>query len=376
MIKFDVARNWTVLVPPGLTTAQSAGADLRRVLALLRARAGSGLKEPPVQDSSAPIDSSVPVIVLNGEPNSAANGFSWRLGIDRIEIYGASERGLCNGIYDFLAALGVNWPKPGEEILPEPHPAHPPEYPLRAASAYQGTVKESDKWRRLVITGATPLSQWEGFLIWAVRSRIDALVLPFVGKPSFFARLTGKYSRVRENLFNLAKQYALPIEIGGWELNYLVPRRYFFTKKDIFRMEEGKRVRDHNFCPTDPNTIALLRTEARRRFSEYPDTLIFHLWPERNAEHLWCSCPSCRAFSREEQNRIAVNTAADVLAKINPEAKISYYENTMYDSTWYASTEESGDNPNKVGSRPNMFKLRLLPGQEGAEKAGIFLAGS
>jgi hypothetical protein len=351
-------------VPPGLTAAQLAGADLRRILALLRAQAGSGLKEPPLQDSTAPIDSSVPVIVLNvnGESNSAANGFSWRFGIDRIEIYGASERGLCNGVYDFLAALGVNWPKPGEEILPKPHPAM--ECPLRAASAYQGTAKESGKWRRLVITGATPLSRREDFLIWAVRNRIDALVLPFTEKPSFLAGLTGKYGRVRERLFNLAKQYALPVEIGGWELDRLAAGRRFFTKKDVFRMEGGKRVRDHNFCPTNPDTIALLKTGAGRLFGEYPDTLIFHLWPGRNAEHLWCSCPSCRAFSREEQNRIAVNTAADVLVEINPDAKISYYENT----------EEYGGNPNEVSPRPNMFKLRLLPGQEGAEKAGIFLA--
>jgi hypothetical protein len=366
MIKFDVARNWTVLAPSGLGVAQSAGADLRRILALLRARAGLNLKEPPMQDSTAPIDSSIPIIVLSGKTNSTANGFSWRLGIDRIEICGASERGLCNGIYDFLAALGVNWPKPGEEILPKPHPDHPPEYPLRTANAYQGTVKEPDKWRRLVITGASPLSRREDFLIWAVRSRIDALVLPFVEKPPLLAGLTGKYNRIQENLLNLAKQYALPIEIGGWDLNCLVPRRYFFIKKDIFRMEGGKRTRDHNFCPMNPDTIALLKTEARRHFSEHPDVLIFHLWPDRNAEHLWCSCPSCRAFSREEQNRIAVNTAADVLMEINPEARISYYENTG----------ESGDNPNEVSPRPNMFRLRLLPGQEGAEKAGLFLAGA
>jgi hypothetical protein len=366
MIKFDVNRNWIILVPPGMAAAQLAGADLRRILALLRAQTGSDLKEPPMRDSTAAIDGSVPVIVLNGEPNSTANGFSWRLGIDRVEIYGASERGLCNGIYDFLAALGVNWPKPGEEILPKPHPDHPPEYPLRAASAYQGTVKEPDKWKRLVITGAVSLSRREDFLVWAVRSRrIDALVLPFAERPPFLAGLTGRYSRIQNNLLNLAKRYALSIEIGGWELSCLAPRRYFFTKKDIFRMEEGKRVGNHNFCPTNPDTIALLKTEARRLFSEYPDVLIFHLWPDRGAEHLWCSCPSCRAFSREEQNRIAVNTAADVLAAINPEAKISYYE----------STGESGDNPNDVSPRPNMFRLRLLPGQEGAEKAGLFLAG-
>ncbi|MDR1352248.1 MAG: DUF4838 domain-containing protein [Treponema sp.] len=368
MIKFDVSRKWTVLVPSGLDAVQPAGADLRRILGLFRAQAGLSLKEPPVQDSSAPIDSSIPIIALNGEPGSSANGFSWRFGIDRIEICGASERGLCNGIYDFLAALGVSWPKPGQEILPKPRPDHPAEYPLRAASAYQSTAKDPGRLRRLVFTGETPLPRREEFLVWAARNRIDALVLPFTEKPRFPfpVGLGGKPGRARESLLGLAKQYALSVEIGGWGLGRMISRR-LFIKKDIFRMEGGKRIRNYNFCPTNPDTIALLRTEARKRFGEYPDTLVFHLWPDRNAEHLWCSCPSCRAFSREEQNRIAVNTAADVLTETSPEAKISYYEN-------YENTGDPGANPNEVSPRPNMFRLRFLPGQEGAEKAGIFLA--
>jgi hypothetical protein len=364
MIKFDVAKNWTILVPFGLKAACRTAADLGRVLSLLRARAGLRAEEPPAQDSSAPVDVSVPIIALNGEYDRTANGFSWRAGIDRVEIYGASERGLCNGIYDFLAALGVNWPEPGAEVLPEPHPDHPPEYPLRAGSAYRATVKEPDKKRRLVITGETPPSRQTDFLLWAVHNGIDALVLPLAEKPSFFARLTGKYRRVREKLFSLAKQYALPVEIGGWELSLLVPRRYFLVKKDIFRMEGGKRTRKYNFCPTNPDTIALIKAEARHRFGNYPDISVFHLWPDRNAEHVWCSCPSCRAFSREEQNRIAVNTAAGILAEINAGALISYYENTG----------DSAANPVEIGVRPNMFRLPLLPGQEGAEKAGLFLA--
>jgi hypothetical protein len=367
MVKFDVARDWVILVPSGLPSAQLAGADLGRILALLRAQAGSSLGEPPLRDASAPVDSSVPVIALNGEPNSAAGSFSWRLGIDRIEIYGASERGLCSGVYDFLAALDVNWPKPGEEILPRPPQNRSSEYPLRSASAYHSAAGGAGKGRRLLIAGETAPGRREDALVWAVRNRVDALVLPLAEKPPFFAGLTGKYRRVRENLLNLAKQYALPVEIGGWELSCLVPRRRFAANREIFRMEGGKRVKDHNFCPTNPDTIALLRTEARRRFSEYPDVSVFHLWPDRGAEHSWCSCPSCRAFSREEQNRIAVNTAADVLAEINPEARISYCENA-------GGRDPGGVSPSELGARPNMFKLRLLPGPEEAEKAGLFLA--
>jgi hypothetical protein len=352
MIKFDVTRNWTILVPDGLTAAPLISADLARILGLLRSQAGSRLEEPPRRNADAPIDSDVPIIVLNGERKPSANGFSWRFGIDRVEIYGASERGLCNGVYDFLAALGIGWPKPDQEILPKPYPDHPLEYPLKTASGYQGTVQDPGKLRRLVITGKTPPKKWEECLIWAVRNRLDAVVLPLAEKPPFFARTTGTYRRRRESLLNLARQYALSVEIGGRDLSLLVPRRYFFIKNEMFRMEGGTRLPDHHFCPTNPDTIALLMAEARRHFGIYPKTAIFHLWPDAGAEQSWCSCPTCRAFSREEQNRIAVNAAADVLAEISPEARLSYYE----------EAEDTGDaNPSEVSIRPNMFKLSVLP---------------
>jgi hypothetical protein len=309
------------------------------------------------------VDSQIPVIVLNAEQGAASNGFSWRFGIGRIEIFAASERGLCNGIYDFLAALGVKWPKSGGETLPPPHPDHPLEYPLKSASAYQPSVKDPAQRRRLVITRETPLKNRGALVIWAARNGIDALALPLWERQSI-GRSAGKIRGNRESLMNLAKQYAMHVEAGGWDLAGLVPRRNFFFRREVFRMDEGKRIKQYNFCPTNPDTIGILKEEARRRFQYWigAKTEIFHLWPDRGAEHTWCSCPSCRAFSREEQNRIAVNTAADILAEINPEAAISYYENT-----------ESA-NPADVSPRPNMFILQLLPGDEGAEKTGLFLA--
>jgi hypothetical protein len=51
---------------------------------------------------------------------------------------------------------------------------------------------------------------------------------------------------------------------------------------------------------------------------------IFHLMTDN--ENLWCSCPACRAFSLGEQYLIAVNTAADALASVFPDALLSYRE--------------------------------------------------
>ena len=74
---------------------------------------------------------------------------------------------------------------------------------------------------------------------------------------------------------------------------------------------------------------------------------VFHLWPDKGAETTWCSCPSCRAFTPPEQNRIAVNASADVLSTVNPGAIITYYE----------KPEEGG----KIPMRKNLLKMERLP---------------
>jgi len=53
---------------------------------------------------------------------------------------------------------------------------------------------------------------------------------------------------------------------------------------------------------------------------------VFNLLPDKGNENSWCACPACRAFSPSEQNIIAVNTAADVLLKLDPDALIIYHD--------------------------------------------------
>jgi len=50
------------------------------------------------------------------------------------------------------------------------------------------------------------------------------------------------------------------------------------------------------------------------------------LLPDEGHETTWCQCPACRAFRPAEQYLIAVNTAADVLAKMDPQARLYYVD--------------------------------------------------
>jgi len=128
----------------------------------------------------------------------------------------------------------------------------------------------------------------------------------------------------------LAKQQSLFIEAGGCDFSLLLPRRLFMFHRDLFRMEEGRRKADHHFCPTNPKTTALIAERARvlfvRAMREMTVPRIFNLLPDKGNENSWCACPACRAFSPSEQNIIAVNTAADVLLKLDPDALIVYHD--------------------------------------------------
>lgn len=341
---FDVSKDWVILVPPGIPAAQKAAGDLSRCIGALRKKAGLKCDQPALAGASgaAPPETEA-VIVLSAETNGPEkNGFIWRSGEWRVEIYGESARGLCNGIYDFLAALGIQWPAPDREILPDAGRA---ELPLEPSGVYQpsrfeGGGCEKAPWRRFLVheknAALGSKKKREALAAWAARNKYDVLVFPL--------KLVCRRSAA---LVQLAGEYALIAEAGGRELSVLVPRGLFFFHKELFRMEEGKRRKKVNFCPTNPDSLRVIRAEGGKIFRAAGGIKVFHLWPDRDDENAWCACPTCRAFTPAEQYRIAVNAAADILAETNPGAKISIHE----------KEGEGGGIP----LRPNLFRMEELP---------------
>jgi hypothetical protein len=342
---------------------KKAAEDLSRYIGLLaRLNEGAALKAPALLDAHSPLPADiVHTIVLNSEgAGPQRNGFSWRAGSERIEIFGESARGLCNGIYSFLAALGIGWPDPGQEILPSPQVANLRVFTLSNGagvdegvfepSNYKGTDLAAAPWRRFVAAGAKEvkaiLKNSEVFVAWAARRRYDAIIFPLA---TFASRSAAKkLNELRE----IAAGYGIAVEAGGRDLSSLLPRSSFFLHRDFFRMEGGQRKSDHHFCPTNPATIAAVKKTTEKLFRAAGDVRVFHLWPDRGANTTWCSCPTCRAFTAAEQNRIAVNVAADVLAELNAEERSGDTRITFF--------EKPGDGGNIV-LRENLFRLERLP---------------
>jgi hypothetical protein len=196
--------------------------------------------------------------------------------------------------------------------------------------------------KRLFIDKKTGAKERLNIVKFAVENKCDTLVFSLDDK--FFKSRNRNLKYIK-----LIKQHSLFIEAGGRDFSLLLPKRLFMFHRDLFRMEEGKRKAVHHFCPTNPETTAIVAKRARALFAravrEVTVPRIFHLLPDKGHENTWCACPACRAFSPAEQDIIAVNTAADALAKIDPEARLSYHD---------FGTEPESEG---IAPRKNMFRL-------------------
>lgn len=196
---------------------------------------------------------------------------------------------------------------------------------------------------------------------WAASHGFTALILYPADEQFTLEWMGDQVSGRRKKLIEMAQQYHLQVEEGGFCLSRFVPRRLFMNNRDLFRMTEGRRVADVNFCPTNPETLQIVATQARRFFQRRSGHQVFHLWPDRGPDEGWCSCPSCRAFSPYEQSLIAISSLADTLAEIGSTAWLSYLVPDGAEST--------------LMCRPNMFPLPYPQGGPVADRDGWAIAG-
>jgi hypothetical protein len=347
-VEFDSTLDWTIIAPRGPRwtggPAESAADELALWIGRLRAAAGRPAPASAVLagDADAPAgDRPVFVLDLSGH-GDGFEGYSWRAGPDRIELYGDSPKGLLNAVYDFLDALGWRWPAPGDDRLIAAPGAAPERWPLARPGLYArtppaplGLALDADAYKRFGPAWAE----------WAARNRLSALFLRAeIGAAAFDSPLD-RVLRRRRGLEETAARYGVALELGGRCLSKLLPRRLFYRDKELFRMSAGRRSADRNFCPTNPGTVELIRDQARQRFKPYPAVAVFHVWPDpaeaagsgasggsggaatgsgaSGGRSAWCACPACRAFTPDEQALIALNAVADALAAVAPEARLS-----------------------------------------------------
>ena len=127
------------------------------------------------------------------------------------------------------------------------------------------------------------------------------------------------------SLLDYAAERGLEIEYEMHAASYLLPRELFLEHPGYFRMDEnGVRVPDFDFCPSNEEGLALVAAHAVDLAHRlYRSRHAYYFWMDDGRNHA-CHCPKCRRFSASEQQLIALNRILQELKKTIPDAKMAH----------------------------------------------------
>ncbi|MHA1168352.1 MAG: DUF4838 domain-containing protein, partial [Candidatus Hodarchaeales archaeon] len=187
----------------------------------------------------------------------------------------------------------------------------------------------------------------EEWITWGAKNKLNTLFVHVTAdKPALGAATEEQCQSKKAHALDSAEKYGVIIEHGGHGLSHFVPRKEFKKSPELFRFDGEKRTKDHNFCPNNTKDSELFRKRAREHFLSHPRVDVFHVYPDDIPGGGWCQCDQCKDYSPSEQQLMAINTAAEELEKVNPEASLVHIA--------YHDTEEV---PEKVIPRNNVSLL-------------------
>ncbi|MBN1348310.1 DUF4838 domain-containing protein [candidate division KSB1 bacterium] len=152
------------------------------------------------------------------------------------------------------------------------------------------------------------------------------------------------YAKLRFNLCNpldpqLAEKLGLRIEVGGHDLDQLLPPTLFSEYPQMYRMAQpedffGQRINDYNFCVTHPKARQLIQENYREKLKPLLEKGVYawHTWQEDLPAGGWCYCPTCRSFTAADQAMLSMRMLADVIRedKLPMRVPMLAYHDTMF----------------------------------------------
>ena len=309
MPSIDFSSPWSIACASEHPTALLAVSELQGALERLT---GSQFPAGAVPGAAGPV-------LSLGHQSLDSDSFTWSARPERIDLYGDSPRGLLYAVYSLLEALGFRWIAPGPSgerfapgtsfNLPTGRQVECPALPGRCLIlGHQAFLKDVEDWT-----------------VWAARNRLNTLFIHVIDEPlTLGAAPLSRWRAMRAKALPLARERGMTIELGGHGLAALLPRRLFRQMPEAFRFHAGKRRPDHNFCPSSPAALQVIRENAAAYFRAYPEADVYHLWPDDIVGGGWCECASCRGYSASEQALLATNAVAEALETVHPGAQIAF----------------------------------------------------
>ena len=309
MATLDLSRGWRIVSASADPVAACATSELDETLTRI---AGGPF---PVGDGTL---GGVPSLNLSHRDDTL-DGFAWQATAEQIVLRGDNPRGLLYAVYSFLEALGCRWVAPGAEgeRLPQGTRFELPDALVREQTALPG--------RCLIVGHYAFMQAIEDWIAWAAHNRLNTIYLHVTEEPlALGAAPEGQWQAHKERAVPLAHQRGMTIEHGGHGLAALLPREHFRKLPEAFRYHAGRRTPDHNFCPSSGEGMAIVRRNAEAHFRAHPEVDVYHLWPDDIPGGGWCACERCRSYTSSEQALLAINAVAEVLAEVDPAARIGF----------------------------------------------------
>ena len=168
------------------------------------------------------------------------------------------------------------------------------------------------------------------------------------------------------SLLDYAKGRGLQIEYRFHAAGYLLDRELFFSHPEYFRLNAaGERSPDWNFCPSNPEALALVCERAvelaERLYQSEPR---YYFWLD-DARDAWCHCERCRGLSDSDQQLLVLNAVLAALRRKRPEAKLSYL-------AYFSSMEP----PRRIKPAEGIFLEYAPIDRWRKEEGGEFLLGA
>jgi hypothetical protein len=264
------------------------------------------------------------------------NGFAIQLMKNGIVISSSGEKGVLNGVYEFLEIIGCRWYFPGlGEIVPTSD----------IISVGDLNIRKKPSFPRIALLHAyEDLRDYSMETMKAIQKENELDNLDWMGKNKFNIDTSLHLNALgpreewhyeialdSEEYHEECQKRALTNEIGGHIMPILLPRRLFSKHPEYFPMgTDGKRNQMGNVCCSNNEALDVVRKNAVKMVKEHKgDTLI--AWARELFSGGWCSCEKCKNLPVQDQSLTFINAIAEAVEKVRPGIRVFYlaYHDTL-----------------------------------------------
>lgn len=126
------------------------------------------------------------------------------------------------------------------------------------------------------------------------------------------------------NFLDRCAKLSLDVEYEIHAIEHMLPRDLYAKNPEMFRMnEEGERVQEINFCPSNEDALEIIAENTVKLCKRLRSTSgRYFLWS--SDAFGWCRCPKCQELSNGDQSLIMENTMIKALHTFDPNATLAH----------------------------------------------------